>query len=646
MTTKITPFIPSRKIKPFVGILLLLMLFPFAGAMGQVLQPQSIDIPMSDGKTLAADLYLPSQSGSYPVVLIQTPYNKNLFQLGLPLGVGQDISNSPYAFVVLDWRCFYGSLAACTLNPDRGQDGYEAVEWISAQPWCNGKVATWGPSALGNIQYQTARKQPPHLVCAIPIVASPHTHYHQYYPGGALRTEYMETLNFLFGNSSFNPVVNNPIYNFIWIASENLSMYPDEIAVPMLLIGGWFDHNTDDVITMFDTLRALSPVASQHRLLMGPWTHSGASGSPAQQGELSIPEAAGWSVSMANQFLAYHLLGDDNGWDQSAPVQYFQMGENTWASTEIYPPEADDFKEYFLYENLEMGTALSVNPSAALDLIYDPENPSPTIGGKTLSPMLLQGPYDQAEVESRSDALVFTSPELTEPLRVNGKIETTLYVSSDRLDTDFALRLTDVYPDGRSILLGEAIQRMRFRNGYTFSDTASMVPGEVYEIKMKFENLSHSFMPGHKVRLIVTSSNYPRYNRNMNTGAEMYPNGNIDTLVNPLVAHNKLMVEGLYPSKITMPLSMTTATIEPLKVVQLDLYPNPAKDQVFIRNLPAGGTVEVIDLQGKVLLSKVMTNGDQPLDVSTLKTGLYQVRFLPEGRQTDKSYAGKLSVLR
>ena len=127
MTTKFTPFIPSRKIKPFVGILLLLVLFPFAGAMGQVLQPQSIDIPMSDGKTLAADLYLPSQSGSYPVVLIQTPYNKNLFQLGLPLGVGQDIENSPYAFVVLDWRCFYGSLAACTLNPDRGQDGYAST---------------------------------------------------------------------------------------------------------------------------------------------------------------------------------------------------------------------------------------------------------------------------------------------------------------------------------------------------------------------------------------------------------------------------------------------------------------------------------------------------------------------------------------
>ncbi len=613
--------------------------------MGQVLQPQNIGIPMSDGKTLAADLYLPSQSGSYPVVLIQTPYNKNLFHSGLPLGVGQDIGNSPYAFVVLDWRCFYGSLPACTLNPDRGQDGYDAVEWIAAQAWCNGKVATWGPSALGNIQFQTARKQPPHLVCAVPIVASPHTHYHQYYPGGALRTEYMETLGFLFGIPGSNPIVNNPLYNFIWIASENLSMYPDEIAVPMLLIGGWFDHNTDDVITMFDTLRTMSPVASQHRLLMGPWTHSGASGSPEQQGELNFPQAAGWSVSVANEFLAWHLLGDDNGWDQSAPVQYFQMGENTWLNTDSYPPEAEALTDFYLYENFEMGTSLPSTGSAALNLIYDPENPSPTIGGKTLSPALLQGPYDQAEVESRNDALVFTGPELAEPLRVNGKIEVTLHVTSDRPDTDFALRLTDVQPDGRSILLGEAIQRMRFRNGYTVADTASMVPGEVYEITMKFENLAHTFLPGHKVRLIVTSSNYPRYNRNMNTGAEMYPNGNIDTLVNPLVAHNELMVEGLFPSRMTLPASMTTAVVEAHEVVQLELFPNPAAGRVFLRNLPEDGTVQVFDLQGKVLLQKEVEAGDQRLEIGNLKSGRYLLRYLPEGKHTDKSYVGKLSVL-
>lgn len=644
MNSKFTGFLSSRRFLMQSGLVLLLFASAVCNGISQVLQPQSIDIPMSDGKTLSAHLYLPSSQGSYPVVFIQTPYNKNLFQFGLPLGVVQDLVHSPYAFVIMDWRCFYGSLPACTINPDRGQDGYDAVEWIAAQPWCNGKVATWGPSALGNIQFQTARKKPPHMVCAIPIVAAPQSSYVQYYPGGALRTEYLETLNYLFGASSFNPVVNNPIYNIIWIASENFSMYPDEIEVPMLLIGGWFDHNTNDVITSFDTLRALSPVASQHHLLMGPWTHSGASGSPAIQGELSFPEAQSWSINVANEFLAYQLLGEANGWDASAPVQYFQMGDNTWLQAEKFPPAPDAWKDYYLYENLEMGESVPFADSAALDLIYDPENPSPTIGGKTLGPDLLQGPYDQSEVESRSDALVFTGPTLTNPVRVVGQTAVTLHVSSDRKDTDFALRLTDVAPDGKSILLGETIQRMRFRNGYTFSDTASMVPGEVYEISLKFDHLAHTFLPGHRIRLIVTSSNYPRYNRNMNTGEEMYPNGNFDTLVNPLVAHNKLLVQGTFLSRISFPISEATATHESAQLVELELFPNPAKGQVFLRNLPVDGRVFVYDLNGRMVLNKQVRAVDGSLEIAQLQHGHYLLRFLPEGKTTDKSYVGKLSV--
>ena len=644
MTTKITLFIPGRKFTRHALLFLYLVFFSFAGAMAQGLQPQNIDIPMSDGKTLSAHLYLPSLQGSYPVVLIQTPYNKNFFKFGLPLGVGQDLAGSPYAFVVLDWRCFYGSVSACTPNPDRGQDGYDAVEWIAGQPWCNGKVATWGSSALGIIQFQTARKQPPHLVACVPVVASPHTHYQQYYPGGALRTEYLQTLSILFSNAVANPVVNNPFYNFTWMLAETSTMYPDDIQVPMLLIGGWYDHNTDDVITMFDTLRAMSPVASQHRLLMGPWTHSGASNSPAEQGGLSFPEAADWSVNIANEFLAYYLLDENNGWDLSPPVRYFQMGDNTWLSTEKFPPSPDVIKDYYLYQNHEMGEVLPSADSAALNFNYDPANPSPTIGGKTLSPVLLQGPYDQSEVETRNDALVFTGPALTGALRVNGKVTLSLHVASDRKDTDFTARLTDVHPDGQSFLLGETIRRMRFRQGFGTSDTASMVPGQVYEINLDFDHLAHSFLPGHRVRLIVSSSNYPRYNRNMNTGAEMYPNGNMDTLVNPLVAHNKVLVQGNYPSRISLPLSLSTSIVEPPGQIQLELFPNPAKGHVFLRNLPRVGSLQIFDLQGRFLLQKKLGAGLQKLDIHALAPGQYLLRFLPEGKSIDKTYTGKLSV--
>ncbi|HLF65850.1 MAG TPA: CocE/NonD family hydrolase, partial [Saprospiraceae bacterium] len=212
---------------------------------------------MRDGNSVAADLYLPSAQGQYPVVLIQTPYNKNLFRIGLPLNVGQNISSSPFAFVVLDWRCFYASTTACNPVASRGEDGYDAVEWIATQSWSDGKVGTWGPSALGNIQFMTARERPPHLVCAVPMVSSPQFRYAQYYPGGVVLPEYLETLGSLFGDA-FALVGQNPYYNFIWQFTESSTFYPDEIDIPMLHIGGWFDHNTEDVLMWFNAMRDVS----------------------------------------------------------------------------------------------------------------------------------------------------------------------------------------------------------------------------------------------------------------------------------------------------------------------------------------------------------------------------------------------------
>ncbi len=152
-----------------------------------------------DGQKLAADVYVPDTSGgqTYPTILIQTPYNRQFYRINLPLGFGTQTQNMPFAFVTLDWRCFYGSLGACTVGLDRGKDGYDVVEWIATQAWSNGKIGTWGPSALGRIQYLTAKEKPPHLTCAVPLVAGPQYNYQEYYPGGVLREEYVETLDAL-----------------------------------------------------------------------------------------------------------------------------------------------------------------------------------------------------------------------------------------------------------------------------------------------------------------------------------------------------------------------------------------------------------------------------------------------------------------
>lgn len=549
---------------------------------GQFLTPDVDSIPTIDGKMLAADVYLPDTSGgqTYPTILIQTPYNRQLYRWWLPL-VGLDIANSPFAFVIIDWRCFYGSAAACVASYDRGLDGYDAVEWIAAKPWSDGQVGTWGPSALGKIQFETAKHNPPHLVCCVPLVAAPQMNYDAYFPGGCAREEYIEQLDAL--GYGMSPILYaNPYYNWLWAYSESTTFYPDSIAVPMLMIGGWYDHNSKEGIEIFEGMRAQSDVSvrNQHKFLIGPWVHGGhgtAQVGSSQQGELSYPAAAGWQDSLAWRFFNYYLLGQSNGYDTLSPYIYFQMGDDEWRYTANWPESG--YADYNLYLKkpgiLDAGIPTSSTDTMGYD--YDPRDPSPTVGGPTLRIDQFQGPYDQSDsVESRNDILIFTSPELSQDVSIQGYPKVVLYVSSDRKDTDFAVRLTDVYPDGRSMLLLDGIIRARFRNGFTTADTASMVPGNVYMVEAEMNPTSHTFLAGHKIRVDITSSNYPRYNANMNDGGEMYVAG--DTMI----AHNVIYCNSIYPSHLVLPLMTYPASIEKENAASLKIFPNPFSEQLTV----------------------------------------------------------------
>ncbi len=590
---------------------------------------ENIQIPMRDGKNLIADLYLPNKTDTFPVVLIQTPYGKFFFrERGLPLGIGDNLVESPYAFVVLDWRCRFASLGACNPDASNGEDGYDAVEWIANQPWSNGKIGTLGPSALGNVQYATAREQPPHLVCAIPEVASPQFNYQQYLPGGVLKAEYLSTLKLLFPGSGFDLVIANPHYNLIWQIAENSTMYPADIQIPMLLIGGWFDHNTLDNLTMIDTLsRTSDPVVrDKHKILIGPWVHGGSGqaviGSTIQ-GELEFPNAEGWNAVMSRKFLDYYLRNVDNGWDIHKRYIYYQMGDEEWRESTYWPPFETTFRDYYISDESALRTALPEIQSTYL-YRYDPEDPSPTIGGKTLSFNLDQGPYDQRAVEARKDNVIFSTESLVNDLPVQGRIGVHLYVSSDRPDTDIAVRLTDVYPDGRSIQLSESILRMRFRYGFTVRDTAFMNPGDVYPISIYFDDLAHTFLPNHQLRIIITSSNYPHYNRNMNTGKEMYPGHNPDTLLNALIATNQIWFGPDYPSRIQVPISNFATAVNENDQFEsgITVFPNPAWDFIRIGSDPALEKVSIYDLQGRQ--RKAYTGYSlNKLSLSELENGLY-----------------------
>lgn len=626
--------------------LIAIFLFVATQIFAQITPSSTVSIPMRDGKILKGDLYLPNNTDSFSTILIQTPYNKNNFRLtGLPAGVKYNIANSPYAFLVVDWRCYFQSAAACVATVNSGQDGYDAVEWIAQQSWSNGKVGTWGPSALSVIQFQTAKEQPPHLVCGVPVVTAPQTYYNKYFEGGALRIDYFDFVSTYFGLN--NIILDNPYYNNLWAYAETNSTYPQDIEVPMFIVGGWFDINVDDCFNMFNLLKTSSAtgVRNKHRLLMGPWSHSEIDN--ANQGDLMYNNAAGLADSLTRMYFDYHLENVNNGWENTPFVQYYQMGTNELKSNDVWPPNEVSNDTFFFHNNNILSPLAPTNTTNDfLSFVYNPQNPSPSIGGKYFETHFVNtnvGPIDQRDsVESRNDNIIYTSEPLTEDVVVQGKIKAKIYFSSDRKDTDLSLRITDVYPDGRSIIFAESHYRLRFRNGFTIADTAFMTPNSVYEVEMETENLGLTFLEGHRIRVIVTSSNYPRFNRNMNTGEEMYPNYNIDTLVNPLIATNNIHSSSSYPSSIILPVNKTNDTtgtaINNLYLddkMELSVYPVPSSNFIYIDKLLPWQKMELYYISGKMVWNNSV-GGYQPnykIDVSNFNKGSYILKVIGKNHE-------------
>lgn len=612
--------------------LIVLQFFTSATAKAQ-LDWTEVEIPMSDNFTLEGDIYLPSNWNSGPVILIQTPYNKNLYHFSLPIGIGQNQDEMEYAIVIVDWRGFWGSAdAAYAGSPTGGEDGFACVQWIAEQSWCDGNVGTWGPSALGKIQFQTASQNPPNLRCIAPLVAGPQFNYDEYYTGGSLRTEFVEQLDNLgFGLSPV--IIGNPYDNFIWNVAESINYYPETISVPALMLGGWYDHNVEVMLDFFEGLQNESPteVQDKHRLVMGPWGHGGngtATMGGVVQGELEYPNAGGWSDSLVWLFFDHYLKNIDNGWDDTPPVQYYQMGTNEWNSSPSWPTADTQPVNLYLHNSGLLHPALPQDDTS-LSFEYNPEDPSPTIGGPTLRNDLVQGPYDQSlQVENRNDILVFTSEILSTDVMMRGQAKVHLQVESTVSDTDFMIRLCDVYPDGRSMLVCDGAFRMRFLNGFTLADESFLSPGNIYSCEIEFPNTAITFLEGHRIRLDITSSNYPRFNRNMNTGGEMYPNMSGDTLVAPTIATNTVYTSSIHSSYLELPLASTfpSAIGETNTTNTFRVFPQPTSSVCTIQlsddiNLPA--TLRLRNAQGQILFESVINSHQLNLDLGKYPSGFY-----------------------
>ena len=514
---------------------------------------KEFSIPMADGKTLAASIRVPDDATrKYPAVLIQTPYGKHWF-VNQPETCLPFISDD-YAYVIVDMRGYYASSDAGARFLNAGLDGYAAVEWIAAQEWSDGKVGTWGPSALGAVVYLTAANRPPHLVCAVPVVRNLRNDYLWYFPGGVFREAYHETISLAIGFPKKKPL-SYPRGG--WDEPGVPPLISSMIDIPMLFIGGWYDHHTlpegyGIIQSYFDMQASGGPNArGNQRLVMGPWTHTDCD--RLDQGQLQYPKGEGIAGVEAEKFFNYWLRGIGNGYTDRLPIRYFLMGTNRWLESESWPPPGTE--ETVFYLQAEGKLSRETPRTSAPDLFrFDPHDPMPTIGGPEVcyrGGPIRCGPFDQRQqVESRDDVLTYTSNILESDFTVTGSMQVRLCVSSDRFDTDFAVRLCDVYPDGRSMLVTDGIRRMRFR--YSYREEKLMVPGEIYCVTIDLSTTALTFLKGHRIRISVTSSNYPRFHVNPNNGGPLYKGGEL------LVAINTVYHDAEHPSAVVfMPTTFT-----------------------------------------------------------------------------------------
>ncbi len=508
---------------------------------------QTFMVPMRDGVKLATDVYLPKGEGPWPVLLTRTPYNKNA-----AAGLSAGFTRRDYEFVAQDVRGRFASEGDDFLVFSHGawgehQDGYDTVEWIARQAWCDGKVGTVGSSAGGIVQNMMAPSRPPHLICQWVHVACSSMYHQAMYQGGVFRKSMVGGwLNQnRFAPENLKIVRAHPEFDTLW-QQFDAELAASRVNSPAMFVGGWYDIFSQGTINSFVTIQNEGDRGARGKckLVMGPWAHGLVT--DLKYPNAGTPEAA----SHWNWFESW-LKNGGKGSGQIPTIHYYVMGDptdrdapgNEWRTAEAWPIPTRQTPFYFYG-----GGKLAMNPpkqeGSSRSYRYDPSKPVPTVGGANL--LIPLGPKDQRDVENRPDVLLFTSDVLDEPLEVTGRVKTILWASSSAPDTDFTAKLTDVYPDGRSMLVLDGILRARYRNGFEKGEL--MRPGEVYRFEIDLWSTSLVFNRGHRIRVALSSSNAPRFEPNPNTGDH---SGHNDKTA---IATNTVYFDAARPSHILLPI--------------------------------------------------------------------------------------------
>jgi len=597
-----------KAIIPILAVLLVIGLL--AGSAPIVVaedSPSFFDtyVEMSDGALLYTRVYLPDPDiwgpGPYPVILSRTPYG-----IGIP---GSDPRwpvdiQLGYVRVDQDTRGRYSSQGLDRLFYDDISDGYDAVDWIAAQEWCDGNVGAYGYSAPGNTAFLAAGEPHPNLKAIAPLSSSGNLENDLTFEGGAFRGDALmwgiyQTVaglstvpgghrdllginpatwgyhtSVVYGllvdmmANAGNPLASAnwmklPLYNFnpsyaaMQPYGNEVVSHPDQdawrdhfkvydtVEVPTLLATGWYDFFQR---CMFDAFVALQDRDVPVKLIVGPGTH----GTPP-----SIP---------VYEWFDYWLKGIDNGIMDEPPVHYYCLEADEWRWANEWPPEEVEYVNYYLHED----GVLSIDSPTCWEepdnYTYDPMDPVITMGGTNL--FLSSGSLDQTPVVlGRDDILSYTGSPLTEDVEVAGTLTVVLSASSNCLDTDFTAKVIDVHPTGELMLVADGIIRARYRDSMATPEL--MEPGEVYTITFDVGNIDYLFEAGHSIRVDISSSNFPKYDRNLNTGGELY------TETEWVVAENTIYHDACNPSYIMLPVIP--------EEVDIDIQPWRDTNRIFLK---------------------------------------------------------------
>ncbi len=541
-----------------------------------------VGVPMRDGVSLATSVYQPLREGMYPVALVRTAYNRlGLFDRFFP--------EHGMILVVQDVRGRYDSEGEYYPFTHEAADGRDTLEWIHSQPWCDGKVGMFGDSYLAATQFAAAMDSAEMLHVLNPGFMAGDCWKRAYYCDGAfslaltwswlcfecssqtsdapwmpyfdvesvLRTLPITDLDLASGISevpSYRDYVSRSEYDEEWEAL-NIRKRADRFTMPVFLIGGWYDNYAAETFRNFISIRENAPtplIRDSHRMLIGPWSH-GISGTSIL-GELDFGAVATSENDATNRWLDCMLHGGDASDFHQAPIRIFVMGANVWRDLYEWPPKETRYVNYYLH--FEGSLTTDAPGKEPVDTYtYDPADPAPTRGGNhSIGPynpglyeLVQPGPMDQRSVEQRDDILVYTSDPLDRDIEVTGSVLTKLFAATSACDTDFVARLTDVYPDGRSICITEGVIRARWRESVW--DAPKLIePNAVYEYAIDLQVTSNVFRKGHRIRLAITSSNFPLWDRNLNTG------GNPATETEMVIAKQKICHDADHPSHIILPI--------------------------------------------------------------------------------------------